>query len=82
MPNSSKVQNTNYLKPNEKPDIDILLFLNPSFMIQCQIDFIWKKKNYPENACFLFGGYHGFEDKEKFGSAIRSQAIKMLPLYV
>ena len=45
LPNSSKVKNINYLKPNDKPDIDILLFLNPSLMIQCQIDFIWKKIN-------------------------------------
>ena len=44
LPDLSKVKNTNYPKPNDKPDIDILLFLlNPSLMIQCQIDYIWKK---------------------------------------
>ena len=54
---SSSVPNKNYTTPNIKHDIDILLFLNPSLLIQSQINTIWIKNNYPDNTCFLFEGY-------------------------
>jgi hypothetical protein len=74
--NTSLPMHVKFLKPNAKPDIDILLFLNPSLILKCQIDYIWKKHNYPENTCFLFEGYKGFSDKDKLISHIRSQAVK------
>jgi hypothetical protein len=74
--NTSLATHVKFLKPNAKPDIDILLFLNPSLILKCQIDYIWKKHNYPENTCFLFEGYKGIGDKDKLISHIKSQAIK------
>ena len=72
----SNPKHIKFLKPNNKPNIDILLFLNPSLVLKCQIDSIWKNNNYPENTCFLFEGYKGLDDKDKLISDIRSRAIK------
>jgi hypothetical protein len=71
-----QVLNANkYLKPNSNHEVDILLFLNPSLLIQSQINNIWRKNKYPDNCCFLFEGYYSFKDKEKLVSVIRSKAI-------
>ena len=65
---SSQTSSTNhkkFLKPNDKHEVDILLFLNPSLLIQSQINTVSIKHDFPQNTCFLFEGYKGFDDKQK-----------------
>lgn len=63
--NTSNSKKLEYLKPNQNHEVDILLFLNPSVLIQTKINYIWTANQYPINTCFFFEGYNGFEAREK-----------------